>query len=264
MNTKVHIVLFSGGIASWAAAKRVVSMHGAQNTKLLFTDTKTEDADLYRFLDDASKNTGADLVSISDGRDVWQVFKDVGYMGNSRRDPCSRILKRELADAWIKERYKPDECVMHIGITWDEIHRYDRLKIRKLPYIYEAPMCGPPYLTKEQIFGWAKEEGLKRPRLYDHGFMHNNCGAFCVRAGQAHYYLLHKTMPETYREYERKEEQVYESIGKRHPFLRVTVDGELHYISLKEFREQYITDTKQCDLFDWGGCGCFSEEEDDD
>ena len=71
-------------------------------------------------------------------------------------------------------------------------------------------------------------------------------------------------MPETYREYERKEEQVYESIGKRHPFLRVTVDGELHYISLKEFREQYITDTKQCDLFDWGGCGCFSEEEDDD
>jgi 3'-phosphoadenosine 5'-phosphosulfate sulfotransferase (PAPS reductase)/FAD synthetase len=258
---ETHIVLFSGGIASWAAAKRVVALHGAQNTKLLFTDTKTEDEDLYRFLVDASKNVGAELVTIADGRDVWQVFKDVGYMGNSRKDPCSKILKRLLADKWIKDRYKPDECIVHIGITWDEIHRFDRLKERKKPYQYLAPMCDAPYLTKEQIFQWAEQEGLKRPRLYDSGFQHNNCGGFCIRAGQAHYYLLHKAHPELYAEYERKEQEVYQAIGKRHPFLRVTIDGVLNYISLKEFREQYIGTSKQCDLFDWGGCGCFSEDE---
>jgi len=258
---KTQIVLFSGGIASWAAAKRVVAKHGAKNTKLLFTDTQTEDEDLYRFLKDAEKNIGAELITIADGRDVWQVFKDVGYMGNSRRDPCSRILKRELADKWIKERYTPEECRLYIGITWDEMHRYDRLKVRKLPYIYEAPMCEPPYLEKKQIFEWAEAEGLKRPRLYDFGFMHNNCGAFCVRAGQAHFYLLHKSMPEKYAEYEDKEESVYQAIGKRHPFLRVTENGVLKYITLREFREQYISDLKQCDLFDWGGCGCFSEDE---
>ncbi len=200
-----HIVLFSGGIASWAAAKRVIEKHGSRDTILLFTDTKSEDVDLYRFLEDASKNLGTAVVTIADGRDVWKVFADVGYMGNSRRDPCSRILKRELADSWIKERYQPDECRMYIGITWDEIHRYDRLKARKLPYIYEAPMCAPPYLTKPQLFAMAAAEGLVRPRLYDYGFMHNNCGGFCVRAGQAHYYLLHKTLPEKYREYEKKE-----------------------------------------------------------
>lgn len=258
-----HIVLFSGGIASWAAAKRVVFSHGAENTMLLFTDTKTEDEDLYRFLEDARKNIGAELVTIADGRDVWQVFKDEGYMGNSRKDPCSKILKRQLADAWIKERYTPSECVMYMGLTWDEVHRYDRLKVRKLPYVYEAPMCSSPYLSKDQVFAWAESEGLRRPGLYDHGFMHNNCGAFCIRAGQAHYYLLYKTMPEKYREYERAEEAVYQAIGKRHPFLRVTENGVLKYLSLREFREQYISDTKQCDLFDWGGCGCFSDEEAD-
>jgi 3'-phosphoadenosine 5'-phosphosulfate sulfotransferase (PAPS reductase)/FAD synthetase len=256
-----HIVLFSGGIASWAASKRVVAEHGAKNTILLFTDTKTEDPDLYRFIGDAQKNIGAELVTLADGRDVWQVFKDVGYMGNSRHDPCSRILKRELADKWIKERYSPDECIMYIGITWDEMHRYDRLRVRKIPYIYKAPMCDPPYLTKEQIFQWAEDEGLKRPALYDLGFMHNNCGAFCIRAGQAHFQMLYNTMPDRYREYELAEESVYNELGKEHPFLRVTVDGELQYVTLREFRESYIEGDRQCDLFDFGGCGCFSEDE---
>jgi len=41
--------MFSGGITSWAAAKRVAAEHGADNTLLLFTDTKMEDEDLYRF-----------------------------------------------------------------------------------------------------------------------------------------------------------------------------------------------------------------------
>lgn len=45
-----HIVNYSGGVGSWAVAKRVIARHGAENTTLLFTDTLIEDSDLYRFL----------------------------------------------------------------------------------------------------------------------------------------------------------------------------------------------------------------------
>jgi hypothetical protein len=39
------IVMFSGGIGSWAAAKRVAERHGTDNLTLLFTDTLIEDGD---------------------------------------------------------------------------------------------------------------------------------------------------------------------------------------------------------------------------
>jgi 3'-phosphoadenosine 5'-phosphosulfate sulfotransferase (PAPS reductase)/FAD synthetase len=59
-----HVVMFSGGIGSWAAAKRVAERHGTSTLTLLFTDTLIEDADLYRFLVDAAENVGAKLARI--------------------------------------------------------------------------------------------------------------------------------------------------------------------------------------------------------
>lgn len=49
MNIK-HIIFYSGGIGSWGTAKRVIAKHGKENVILMFTDTKMEDEDLYRFL----------------------------------------------------------------------------------------------------------------------------------------------------------------------------------------------------------------------
>lgn len=48
-----HLVMFSGGAGSYAAAKRVVAEHGPANTLLIFADTKMEDEDLYRFVGEA-------------------------------------------------------------------------------------------------------------------------------------------------------------------------------------------------------------------
>lgn len=69
-----HVVMYSGGIGSWAAAKRVIEKRGTDNVILLFTDTMIEDEDLYRFLHETSNQFGCELVWLSDGRDPWQVF----------------------------------------------------------------------------------------------------------------------------------------------------------------------------------------------
>jgi len=91
-----HIVQFSAGVGSYMAAKRVVAQYGTADTLLLFADTLIEDADAYRFLDEAAANVGAELIKIAEGRDPWQVFNDRRFLGNSRVDPCSKVLKREV------------------------------------------------------------------------------------------------------------------------------------------------------------------------
>ncbi|MGG4217567.1 hypothetical protein ABEW32_04955 [Paenibacillus jamilae] len=61
-----HIVMYSGGIGSWATARRVAEQHGTGNLILLFTDTSIEDRDLYRFLIE----TSADIFGIDIPREL--------------------------------------------------------------------------------------------------------------------------------------------------------------------------------------------------
>ena len=259
-----HVVMMSGGAGSWAAGKRVVERYGAERTTLLFADTKFEDEDTYRYLKESAENIGAKLEIIADGRDIWQVFVDARFMGNSRIDPCSAKLKREICDRWIKERYRPDEVIVYVGIDWTEVHRYERMAERKKPYVYESPLLWEPQIAKPQILEWSKAEGIKQQRLYDMGMPHANCGGGCIKAGQAHWKHLWETWPERYQLWEDKEQWVYEQAAKAEkpwepkPFLSVTRNGEKEYLSLKQFREQVLEPGgAQCDLFDWGGCGCF-------
>jgi len=250
-----HVVNFSGGVCSWATAKRVVERHGVENTTLLFADTNMEDEDLYRFLDEAANNVGAPLVKIADGRNPWQVFEKERLIGSSRFDPCSKILKRELLDRWYRNNCDPEQTVQHFGLTWTEQHRLDRLRIRRAPWKIEAYLTEPPYLEKVQMMNWLAAEGIKPPRLYAMGFPHNNCGGFCVKAGQAQFALLLRIMPERYKFHEEQETRLLEKLGRGHTILRTQKDGNSKPLSLREFRENR---EKQCsfDQFEWGGCGC--------
>lgn len=251
-----HLVYFSGGVCSWAAAKLVVQRHGAENTVLLFADTKMEDEDLYRFLDEAAENVGAPLVKIADGRTPWEVMRDEKLLANTRMDACSKILKRELLDRWTREHCEPATCTLHFGLDWTECCRLQRIQARKEPWkcaSYTA--TEKPLLAKPQMLEWLKREGITPPRLYGYGFPHNNCGGFCVKAGQAHFALLLRTMPERYAFHEAKENELRAALGWRQTILRDATGGKVKPITLSEFRER-IEQQQTFDTFDWGGCGC--------
>lgn len=278
------VVFFSGGIMSWAAAKRTVKKYGAENTTLLFTDTLIEDPDLYRFLDEAAENIGAKLVKIADGRDVWQVFNDVKMIGNSMADPCSEHLKRRPGQKWIKDNCAPEDTALVFGIHWEEDHRLEGMRTNKKgervvggvrprynalgwPHV-EAPMCEKPWMTSDQIHAWLKLEGIKRPRLYDKGFAHNNCGGFCVKAGEGHFAHLLREMPELYAHHEEQERRFNElRPGRANQTVlapqRRQEDGTIKRVpmTLTEFREEYEKNDTQINMFDIGGCGCFSDED---
>lgn len=253
-----HIVFFSGGIASFCAARRVVDKFGADAVRLLFTDTRIEDNDLYRFLREGADLLGAELVEIADGRTPWEVFRDVRMMGNARVDPCSKILKRELAKKWVTDNYpKPEEARLYIGLDWSEGHRLPAVRSNWEPYAVSAPMMEPPLDTRLEMFRQVRALGVGVPRLYKLGASHNNCGGFCIKAGQGQFAWLLRNFPERYKEHEDKESAFREWIGKDVTILRDRRGGDNKRLTLKAHREN-IESGMQADLFEIGGCGCFA------
>lgn len=296
-----HIIFYSGGLGSWATAKRVVSAHGKENVICMFTDTLIEDRDLYRFLLETTQDIygidQSDLIEranttppvshetmderkrhltelakdtrernpnfiwINDGRDPWDVFKDVRFLGNSRLANCSHELKQKMSAKWLKENYTPEECVLYLGIDWTEEHRTKAPRKNWAPYTVEFPMCEEPLITKIEVAKELDATGIEVPRLYEMGFSHNNCGGFCVRAGQGHFVNLLEQKPELFRYHEEREQEMREFLDKDVSILKRVRKGVTYRLTLRQLREEYETDkTDQIDMFDVGGCGCFVDD----
>lgn len=267
---KQHVVMFSGGNGSWAAAKRAALEHGPENVTLLFSDTgpedraehQGEDEDLYRFLHEAAANVGSELVIVRDGRDIWQVFHDDRFLGNSRLANCSKFLKQEPAHAWLDEHAAPDATV-YVGIDWTEENRLPAIVAAYLPRIVRAPMCDEPLIDKGDVMDMLRAEGIKPARLYEKPFLfsHNNCGGFCVRAGQKQFARLLRTKPERYAYHEDKEAELRAYLDKDVAIMsdrRGLKPGEKRRpLTMKAFRERIEADAKDHDG-DEGGCGCFT------
>lgn len=255
---KKHIISFSGGAASFAAACLAVEKYGRENVMLVFCDTMIEDADLYRFIGEAVAALGCEFVHLKDGRDPWQVFADNKYQGNTRLAHCTIDLKGRVFARWLTSNFGPADCVIHFGFDWSESHRLDGARNNWAPYTCEALLCHPPYLSRQQVFNFLDDHDIEPPRLYEMGFSHNNCGGFCVKAGQAHFKLLLEKLPEVYAHHEKKQEQLLEVLPNAKPFLRMKVNKKLNYLTLREFRE-HLERGGEHEAWDRGGCGCFSE-----
>lgn len=252
-----HLIQYSSGITSWWAAKLAIDKYGRDSVHLLFADTLIEDEDNYRFLHESRRMLGVPMTVIMDSRTPWQVFKDVRFIGNSRVDPCSRILKRDLIRSWIERNYHPETVTLHVGLNFDEPERLTRLQERGQPWRYASLLMDRPWHTKAMILKEAESVGLRPPRLYAMGFDHANCGGFCVKAGQNQFRRLLIHFPERYQFHEEKEQEVMSYLGTDSTVLRDRRGGEIKPLSLRDFRKR-IENREQVDMFDYGvgTCGC--------
>lgn len=254
--TKKYIVSFSGGAGSFVAAERAIDRYGKDNVALVFCDTSIEDHDLYRFIDESFAKFECESVVLKDGRTPWQVFKDKKYQGNTRTAHCTTELKGKVFANWLTDNYSPEECVIVFGFDWTEAHRHETAKNNYADYECWSPLLDVPFLDKKDCFEIIESYGIEIPRLYKMGFSHNNCGGFCVKAGQEHYHRLLAVLPEVYAHHEAEQEKLMKELPTARPFLRKIVDGEIRYLTLKEFREMVQSGVKHDEL-DFGGCGCF-------
>lgn len=300
MTGTLTIAQISGGTGSYLAARRYVDQHGAENFGLLFTDTLCEDQDAYRFLIASAADLMGVCISpqdipaiedfpawedrpaykafvlslagwarraipglfwVADGRDVWDVYEAKRFLGNSRIDPCSMVLKRQIANRWLEENCAPGETQIIVGIDHEEEHRFaggrKNVGIRALwaerGWTALAPLCDAPFLSWPQRLAQLTDHGLWLPRLNRLGFAHNNCGGFCCKAGIGHWRLMALVFPERYAYAERRELEIREMLGDV-AMLTDRRGGEKKPLTLEALRRRDLSPEEASDM---GGCGCF-------
>ncbi len=255
----MHVLMNGYGLMSWCAGKKLLDtgIH-RKNVVSLFCDTKYEDEDTYAWGRAGVDALGIARVEIADGRTPWQVFRDVRMLGNTQADPCSRILKRELARKWM-EANAPDGVVV-VGIHAEEFHRLASIRAAWEPWQVRAPMCEDKVIGHAEMEQWAADAGLWKQELYKDGFPHANCGGRCVKQGHGGWIRLLELRPESFLAAEREEQAMREYLGKDVSMMRDRRGGTTTTLTLRALRERVEAGKKdQCDLFDMGGCGCFTE-----
>lgn len=252
-----HVIMTSGGTGSWMTAELVYRRMLASDTMtLLYADTRYEDPDLYRFLEEAHRHlVGAEQVVLDQGEDIWDVFARKRYIGNTRIDPCSYYLKRVPMREWLEKHCDPADTICYLGIDWTESHRYEKALKYWHPWLVEAPLCEPPYYTKDQINARLAELGVELPALTREGFPHNNCGGGCVKGGQGHFKLLLEKRPETYATWEARENELRQVLGDV-AILRDRRGGTTKALPLTVLRRRIETGDKTIEADDIGGCAC--------
>ena len=197
-----------------------------------------------------------------EGRDPWEIFRDNRFLGNSRVDPCSKILKRQMFDRGRRDRCHPATTVCCVGIGPSEVHRYHRLAARMAAegWKYEAPLLGT-FEGEVGPFGYLADAGIARPRLYTLGYIHNNCGGFCIKAGHAHYLNRLRAQPERFAYDAMMERKLAAFLGK--PVSMLTDrsgDNVKKLLTLDAFAAGITPQTEIEYAPGDSGCGCMLEE----
>ena len=287
-----HLVMYSGGLASWDAARLAIQNYGAENVILLHTDTLGEDPDCYRFMiEGAAALYGVELPAAllnrarsiplfedgyewrkeflpqlaamvhaclpqffwtNTGETIWDAFKRNRALGSTRFQICSNDLKIKPSEKFLK-RFKPEEITLHFGLDWSETARLNKVKARREPYFVSSD-----YHDSLRSHSDAREAlseyGLLPPSMYALGFTHANCSGFCVKAGQKHFAKLLEVRPELYAFSEMKEEEIRSYLGKDVSILRDRRGGETTPLPMAKFRQRGKEETDENDL---GACGCY-------
>lgn len=188
---------WSGGITSAVSCKLAIDLYGKENVRVIFIDTRNEDEDTYRFMKDCSEWYGLPIETISSDKhekieDVWVKYK---ALNNANGAVCSSEMKRRVRETWEKTNEWKHQI---FGFELDE---YKRAKGMVLNHpqtnpIFPLMMYG---LSKKQCIEIVSDANITPPRMYQLGFLNNNCfKTGCVQGGIGYWQKMGRDFPDKF------------------------------------------------------------------
>lgn len=239
-----HIVDISGGNASAVCLFRVIERFGTEDVVARFADTKSEDPDLYRFLDDVERVAGVPIVRLQDGRTKWDVFHEKGMMTNPKAGGCLAAyhLKKVMLRKHAEEIATPETATIYIGFGPFEEDRCERIIKSGAPWKFDFPLLWRPLIWRCDADDFLKAKGIKTCEVYDEGYPHNNCDRCCILAGNKQWTSLLLDSPERFAREEAEEQKFLAGLraAGRNEFTILTDrrGGVKANLSLKQLREE--------------------------
>jgi len=175
MTEPQDIVFFSMGICSAYITCRL--QDECRKPIPLFSDTKREDVDTYRFGHEVADRWGFEIADASNGMDLWEWFAKQKMIPARQLSPCSLAFKIIPSRAWLHENFesKGIPAVVHIGYDRNEQHRADKVMEHwEYKHISVKFDLIEWQVDKAQCFGYFAQHNVKPPRVYQH-FQHANC-----------------------------------------------------------------------------------------
>lgn len=215
-----------------------------------------------------------------------------------KMDVSSDFLKKGVKpsiEKWYNLHFLKDEdftsnAILYFGIGFFEMHREKAIRRNWEPFNVEMPLITND-IDVDQVL---EKYRIRQPRLYDMQFSHNNCKGRCVKGGQGHFKNLLVKDKKTFislmeqeivisfyiRYFKQKTGDDYlfndvwnfistgrksgkiEHIVKTNKYTKNWFFGGrnrpftfMKKLSLEELEKTPV----QLDLFDIGGCGCFTD-----
>ncbi len=196
---KKIIAWWSGGVTSAVTCKLCVDLYGSANVRFVFIDTDNEDEDTYRFMQDCEKWYGATIETISGiGKrygSVQDVWRENNSLNVSTGAVCSYKLKRVVREKWQKEQEYDYQA---FGFEISEGKRAIGLKAnhKKAKAIFPLMLYG---YSKKDCIKILQDAGLKIPRVYEYGYLNNNCfKTGCVQGGIGYWQKMKREYPDKF------------------------------------------------------------------
>jgi hypothetical protein len=264
---QINIVDVSGGNASALCLLLAIERYGKESIVARFADTKTEDPDLYRFLDELESLAGVPIIRLVDGRSIWDVFTQEAMFTNPQTGGCLaawKLKKKVLRDHLDTIGAKPESTVIHIGFDGSEQDRMRRIEKAGAPWKFDYPLTWGKPLFRCDIDDELRRRGLTPCGMYERGYGHANCGGACIQAGQGQWAMVLADYPERYAEAERCEAvamAVMAEAGRPvQTILRSRKGGVSGNLSLKQLREEIESGVRSDgDDFRVTQCSCMGD-----
>jgi hypothetical protein len=245
----VHVGSVSGGASSLKMMIEMIRRYGKENCRFIYCYLPNEHPDTVLLVLEAGRILGVDIRFIGHGLTPMEWFFKRKFLGNSRIDPCSEGLKREVVKAYLVKHHDPRFTVLHVGVTYHEIDRMIAIHAnwRRAGWQVVAILGDDPTITRETLMALCSDFLGWIPALYWLGFEHNNCHGACIKAGKAQWKHLLRTFPAVYAAWEQGEKLFRETYGD-YTILTEMVDGQKRGITLEELRMRVAAQPALFDL----------------
>lgn len=230
------IVGFSGGVTSAWCAGWAIRKYGKENVVLLFHDTKEEDTDTYRFLREMAAALDMEITERSDGRSVTDLAYDMNTLPNDRMPFCSRVLKIEPGNEYMRELVanRTDRIAIKVvGFSANEPDRVQRATALSwsLGYTVRFPLIEEK-VTKQQAAEWCQVTmGVRIPDMYQWSD-HANCVG-CARGGIGYWLAVKENRPDVFEQRKQLEAEFGHTFNKK-SLVQIETGGLKRKVNRKE------------------------------